>query len=167
MKLFVAASIAALFLSASAFAQDPASVTKPQEFADMATGSNMFEIESSKVALDKATKPETKTFAQHMIDDHSKAGEEMKVAADAEGVKMPTTLDEKHRAKADKLAGNTGDSFDQPYLAEQLVAHEEAVALFTSYSTNGAPGALKEFAAKTLPTLKSHLEEVQKLATAK
>lgn len=165
MKLFVAASIATLFFSASAFAQEPGSVRQPQQFVDMATVSNMFEIESSKVALEKATQPETKTFAQHMIDDHSKAGEEMKVAADAEGMKMPAALDEKHQKKVDLLGGSTGDSFDKSYLAEQLLAHEEAVALFTGYSTNGAPGVLKEFAAKTLPTLKSHLDEVKKLTS--
>jgi predicted outer membrane protein len=44
-------------------------VTDPQQFVALATASNMFEIESSKVALDKATQLETKTFAQHMIDD--------------------------------------------------------------------------------------------------
>ena len=167
MKLFVAASIAALFVSGLAFAQDPASVTKPQQFVDMAASSNMFEIESSKLALDKASLQPTKDFAQHMIDDHSKAGEELKAAADAEGMKVPTTLDDKHQADLDNLAGSTGDSFEQSYLAEQYAAHEEAVALFTSYSTNGAPGSLKDFAAKTLPTLQSHLEEVKKLTPAK
>ena len=163
MRIFRAALVSAVLLSAPAFAQDPASVSQPQQFVDMATPSNMFEIESSKVALEKATKPEVKAFAQHMIDDHSKIGEEMKVVADAEGMKMPTALDDKQQAQVDKLSGSTGDSFEQAYLADQLAGHEDAVALFTSYSTNGAPGALKEFATKTLPIIKEHLDEVKKL----
>lgn len=167
MKVFFAASIAAAAFSASALAQDANAVTTPQEFVNMATVTNMFEIASSKVALDKASGQPTKDFAQHMINDHSKAADELKVAADAEGVKVPTGLDDKHKADLDNLAGSTGSAFDQSYLAEQYAAHEEAVALFTTYSTNGAPGALKEFAAKTLPTLQSHLKDVQQLATAK
>ena len=167
MKLRSLTFAAAALFAVPALAQDPGAVTQPQQFVDMATVANMFEIELSKVALEKSAKPETKTFAQHMIDDHSKAGEEMKVAADAEGMKMPTALDEKHQKKVELLSGSSGDAFDQSYLAEQLIAHEEAVALFTGYSTNGAPGALKDFAAKTLPALKSHLEEVKTLTAAK
>ncbi len=161
---FAGALVAAMFVAAPAFAQDPNAVTQPQRFTETASVSNMFEIESSKVALEKATSSETKAFAQHMIDDHTKAGEEMKTAADAEGVTIPSALDEKHQAKLEKLTGAAADAFDKSYLAEQLLAHEEAVALFDGYSTNGAPGTLKEFATKTLPTLKGHLEEVKKLA---
>ena len=167
MRTVVAASIAALFFSGSVFAQDPVVVTQPQAFVDMAASSNMFEIESSKLALEKASTQPAKDFAQHMIDDHLKAGAEMKAAADAEGIKVPAALDDKHIADLDNLAGAIGASFDQSYLAEQYAAHEETVALFTSYLTNGAPGALKDFAAKSLPTLESHLSEVEKLATSK
>jgi putative membrane protein len=123
----------------------------------------MFEIMSSKAALDKATSEEAKAFAEHMVADHTKAGEEMKPAAEAEGVTVPETLGEKHQAQLDQLTPLDGDNFDQAYISAQLAAHEEAVALFKAYSTDGAPGALKEFAAKTLPTLEAHLEEVQKL----
>src|SRR5690349_10191595 len=84
MKVIFAASIAALAFSAAALAQEANAVTTPQEFAAMAAGSNMFEIESSKLALQKASLQPTKDFAQHMIDDHTKAGEEMRAAATAE-----------------------------------------------------------------------------------
>ena len=142
----------------------PASVTQPQQFAETATIANMFEIETSQLALEKATSPEVKSFAQHMITDHTKAGEEMQSAADGEGVDLPGELDQKHQAKLDKLTGSSADAFDNTYVEEQLAAHEEAVALFKNYAATGTSGALKQFAAKTLPTLEGHLEEVQKLA---
>src|SRR5690349_2649834 len=104
MRTVVAASIAALFFSGSVFAQDPVVVTQPQAFVDMAASSNMFEIESSKLALEKASTQPAKDFAQHMIDDHLKAGAEMKAAADAEGIKVPAALDDKHIADLDNLA---------------------------------------------------------------
>jgi putative membrane protein len=98
-----------------------------------------------------------------MIADHTEAGEEMKSAAEAEGVSVPEALNEKHQAQLDQLTPLEAEQFDQAYLAAQVAAHEEAVSLFEGYSTSGSPGTLKEFATKTLPTLKSHLEEVQKL----
>lgn len=156
-----------------AFAQDAAkpavpaaatasmNVTDPQQFAQMATVSNMFEIESSKLALQKATRQDAKDFAQRMIDDHTKAGEEMKAAADAQaGITLPAALDQKHQAMLDQLNATTGSDFDAQYLKMQLAAHQEAVALFDGFSKNGADGKLKDFAAKTLPTLQQHLEMV-------
>jgi predicted outer membrane protein len=39
-----------------------------------------------------------------MVDDHSKAGEELKALAGQKQVTLPTELDQKHRAVQDKLA---------------------------------------------------------------
>jgi putative membrane protein len=162
MKIFMSIFAAAALLSAPALAQETAAQT-PQAFTNMAASSNMFEIMSSKAALEKATSAEAKAFAEHMVADHTKAGEEMKPAAEAEGVTVPDRLDEKHQAQLDKLTPLEGENFDQAYIAAQLAAHEEAVALFKGYAAGGAPGTMKEFAAKTLPTLEEHLAEVQKL----
>jgi predicted outer membrane protein len=177
MKLSSIALLAALTVTSPAFAQDAAkpadtatqsaamAVTDPQQFAEKATVSNMFEIESSKVALEKATGEEAKAFAQHMIDDHTKAGEEMKAAADAQGnITLPAALDAEHQGKVDQLKGLSGEQFDSEYLSMQLAAHQDAVALFDGYSKDGAEGELKTFAQKTLPTLQSHLADVEKIA---
>jgi putative membrane protein len=87
----------------------------------------------------------------------------MQKAASADGINAPTALDGEHKAKVDRLVGSSGETFDSSCLAEQVAAHEEAVALFTGYANDGAAGALKDFAAKTLPTLQKHLEQVKNL----
>lgn len=139
----------------------PISVTDPQEFASMATASNMFEIESSRLALEKAASPDAKAFAQHMIDDHTKAGEEMKAAAENQGgINLPSSVNDKHKQMLDQLNAATGADFETQYLSMQVSAHKEAVALFDAFSTNGSEGPLKDFARKTLPTLQQHLEMV-------
>lgn len=162
MIRLMALPLATVLLAAPTLAQD--NPTDPQQFVNMATSSNMFEIESSKLALEKAETAPAKEFAQHMITDHTKAGEDMKAAAAAAGVTVPTELDEAHRAKMERLSSLDGTTFDKTYVAEQVTAHEEAVALFDEYSSDGADGPLKEFAAKTLPTLEAHLEAIEKLA---
>lgn len=50
----------------------PAEVTDPAQFASIASVSNMFEIESSKLAREKASSDEVKAFAEQMIADHTK-----------------------------------------------------------------------------------------------
>ena len=135
-----------------------------QEFASKAAGSNMFEIESSRLALKSASSSDVKAFAQQMIDDHTKAGNELKAAAsNASDIKVPDALDDMHKASLDSLAGKSGAGFDDGYIADQKKAHDEAVALFTDYSTSGDNPQLKEFAAKTLPVLKMHQQHVQML----
>jgi putative membrane protein len=77
-------------------------------------------------------------------------------------------LDLTHEAKYAKLRVFTTDNgFDGSYVSEQLAAYKEAVDLFRNYSQNGQAGPLKNFAAKTLPTLEHHLMMVQGLSEQK
>ncbi|MBD8064429.1 DUF4142 domain-containing protein [Devosia sp. PTR5] len=142
----------------------PMNVTDPTEFATMAAPSNMFEIESSKLALERATSEDVKTFAQQMIDDHSKAGEAMKAAASQDGVTPPSELDQKHQEMLDQVSRAEGDAFDAAYVAAQVQAHDEAVALFEGFANTGENSALKQFAETTLPTLQQHREHIRTLA---
>lgn len=138
--------------------------TDPTEFAKMAAMGNMFEIDSSTAAKDKAQSAEVKAFAGKMIADHGKAGEEMAAAASSENALPPAELDATHQTQLDQLNAAAGEAFDKAYVAAQVKAHDDAVALFEAYSTSGPDGALKDFATKTLPTLKLHQEQIRDLA---
>lgn len=173
MKQTLLAAAAAFALSTSLLAAQtttpsaPAATEAPMpktpaEFAMMAASSNMLEIETSRLALQQGKSEEVKAFAQHMIDDHTKAAEEMMPAAQKDGVAAtPAAMAARHQAMMTELTGAGAENFDAAYVTLQIAAHEEAVALFESYSDK--PGALGEFAKKTLPTLQEHLQEVQKL----
>lgn len=155
-----AVSAALLAASPAAFAQ----TVTATDFATRATVSNTFEIESSRLALQKSQKAEVKAFAQQMITDHTKAGTEMQAALAADQITAPpAALDAPHQQKLQKLQGASGAAFDDAYVAEQKLAHDEAVTLFSTYAQGGEPGALKTFAAKTLPTLKQHQDHVKHL----
>lgn len=150
--------------AAAATATAPMTITDPAEFGLMASISNLFELESSTLAKERATNDEAKAFADQMITDHTKAAQDMAPAAAAEGVTPATELDARHQAILDDLEGLEGAEFDAAFIQAQAQAHDEAVALFEGYSTNGAEGPLKEFAKKTLPTLQQHQEHVHSLA---
>lgn len=142
----------------------PAEVTDPAQFASIASVSSMFEIESSKLAQEKASSDEVKAFAEQMIADHTKAGEDMTRAATEEGVAPATELDQQHQEIMDNLSSLSGEEFDMAYIQAQVQAHDEAVALFDGYSSNGQDGALKQFAAATLPALEEHQAHAHELA---
>jgi len=119
---------------------------------------NMFEIETSSLALTKAETDEVEQFAQRMIDDHTQASAELLVLASSEGIAVPTTLPQEKQAIANRLGGLTGVAFDKDYMNVQVAAHLEAVALFKQAADELDDAELRAFAAANLPVLQSHLQ---------
>lgn len=145
-----------LFVALGSFSIASAAEMSPNEFVAKASASNQFEIEAATLANEKALHPETRQFAESMLEDHGKAGSELAEAAKQEGVAVPTEMPTEFKEKIDALKAAAPGEFDQAYQSSQVAAHEEAVALFSAYSKQGKDGALKTFAFKTLPTLHTH-----------
>ena len=120
--------------------------------------SGMAEVQHGTLAAQNATSDEVKQFAQRMVDDHGKAGDELKGLASQKNVTLPTELDAKHKAMQDKLSKTKGPAFDRAYMAHMVSAHQQAVALFEKEATGGKDAEVKAWAAKTLPTVREHLK---------
>lgn len=132
-----------------------------QDFVTQAAVSDMFEIESSRLAQQKSTKDNVKSFASQMVTDHTKTSNELKSAA--AGVQIPAQIDSSHKSKLDKLRGLNGADFDKQYISDQQSAHKDAVNLFERYAKSGDNAGLKAWAGKTLPALQHHKEMADKL----
>lgn len=143
------------------------SPTTPDFIKEVAI-SDMFEIESSKLAQQKGNAAE-KAFASQMVTDHTKTSTELKSLVTGGKVKadLPTALDSSHQSKLDKLKGESGKDFSSDFDSMQVTAHKDAVSLFERYAKGGDNPELKPWAAKTLPTLKHHLEMAQNLNKSK
>jgi putative membrane protein len=141
-----------------AYAAGDAKVSRiTKTFIQDASAGGLFEVESSKIAVTKATNPAVRDFAQKMIDDHSKANEDLKAAVPADAQSFIITVEEgKHNRTLDKLNKEDPNEFDEEYIEAQVEAHNETVKLFERYAENGDDPALKNFVAQTLPTLKHH-----------
>lgn len=150
--------------SSTAMSSDNKMMKAPTEksFVNRAAQSNMFEIQSSKLALDKSQSSDVKKFAQHMVDDHSKAGDGLKQAVKQanDKVEVPAKLDNAHQKMLTRLQGLSGKKFDQAYWRMQRNGHDKTIALFQSYGDGGKDGPVRTFAQKTLPTLKQHREMI-------
>jgi putative membrane protein len=136
---------------------------KTEDFVKEAAVSDMFEIESSRLATTKGDAA-TKAFAAQMVTDHTKTSSELKTAVTGDsGLQIPTALDDSHQSKLDKLKGLSGADFAKEYRSVQVSAHKSAVSLFKRYADGGEDAKLKAWAAKTLPALQHHLEMAEAL----
>lgn len=134
---------------------------------DMAQA-NMAEIESAKMAQGKTQNAEVKTFAQQMIDDHTKALTDVQQLATAKGVTLPTEVDKRHKAMADKLAAMSGDAFDKAYLAQCGVAeHKKVHGMLAAAAKKAKDPELKALAGQMQPTVEQHMKAAQQIGKAK
>jgi putative membrane protein len=135
-----------------------------KKFVTEAAIGGMAEVEMGKMAADKASSADVKAFGQRMVDDHSKANDELKAFAAQKSVTLPAALDATHKAKADQMGKLSGAAFDRAYVREMVADHNKDVAAFKHASTTAADADLKAWAAKTLPTLEAHQTSIKEIS---
>jgi len=127
----------------------------------------MLEIAAAEIAEVKGN-GEEKKFAQQMIADHTKTTSELKDRLVASGnvkSELPATMDASYEKKLDKLRDAKPTDFGTIYDPMQVSAHKDAVSLFERYSKSGDNPKFKEWAGKTLPMLRHHLQMAEALET--
>lgn len=133
-------------------------------FLKQAAQNGHAEVESSKLAVTKASNTQVKGFAQQMVDDHTKANEELAALAASKGVDVPKEPSVAQKAKMKMLSSADGANFDKRYAdAMGVAAHQDTVKLFQKAAASATDPDVKAFAAKSLPTLQHHLQMAQEL----
>ena len=184
MKTVLFAGVA-LALAASAFAQqgqtgrnpDPnqtqtrtprvnSSGSEDVEFLLEAAKGGMAEVELGKLAAEHAKSEEVKKFAQRMVDDHSKAGDQLKTIAESKGIRLPQDVDAKDKALMNRLQKLNGAAFDRAYMQAMVADHVKDVNEFKKEANAGHDPQVKQFASTTLPTLEEHLQHARQARTA-
>jgi putative membrane protein len=95
-----------------------------------------------------------------MVSDHTKAGTELKALAATKKMTMPADLTA-DKDTIDDLKATAAADFDAAYVDAMVDGHEDTVAAFQEQADKSADAEVKAFAAKTLPTLKAHLEQIK------
>ncbi|MGE0260256.1 MAG: DUF4142 domain-containing protein [Alphaproteobacteria bacterium] len=125
---------------------------------------NMAEIELGKLAQQKASAEPIKNFARTMVHDHEQVSRGLADLANAAGLQLPSGLDDEHRALREHLDELSGADFDVAYAQAQLQDHQRTSQLLAYEIGNGQDQALRDFAAESLPMIRSHLEMAQNIA---
>lgn len=136
-----------------------------RDFVQAASMSSSTEIDAAKLAQKNSSDKDVKSFAHHMMLDHTKLTVQLKVAA-PHGVEVPK--DNSDTSVLDELKPLKGKEFNDAYIAKiGLKGHEDAIAAFKKEISDGQNADLKKLAQKGLPTIERHYQMAQDLAKKK
>ncbi|MDF2432749.1 MAG: putative rane protein [Mucilaginibacter sp.] len=133
------------------------------KFATKAAAGGLAEVEIGKLAGQKTTNAQIKSFAAMMVTDHGKANDKLMAIAKAKNITLPATLDTDHQKKMDDLSKLSGADFDKAYVDAMVDGHKKTLDLMKDEAKNGKDVELKDFAASTAPIVQMHLDAINKI----
>jgi putative membrane protein len=130
------------------------------------------EVQQAELANSKATDPRIRQFAQHMIQQHTKAKQEGAQLATQESL-TPTPsdvsgeLESKGKTMLSSLQGAKDTGFDATYIEGQVKQHQEVLDMIDQTLLPAAQhSALVTQLKAARAMVKNHLEQAQEIATA-
>ncbi len=141
--------------------------TSAEPFVRMASAGDLYETQSSNLALTKSQNAQVRQFAQTMITDHAKTTATLMTQARAAGLTPPTpTLTPMQRDDIARLRGLSGAAFDREYLSQQGMSHRMALSLNQTYAAGGDTPALRTAATAAVPIIQSHIDMLGRITGA-
>jgi putative membrane protein len=125
---------------------------------------DLYEVQSSQIAMRRARDARVRSFARMLVMDHRRSAARVTAAARASGLRpRPAMLEPMQRRMINELNRAPAGRFDQIYLSQQIPAHQQALDLHRGYSTNGDAPALRRVAGSIVPVVEHHLAEARRL----
>jgi putative membrane protein len=137
---------------------DDTDVEKDSEFAVKAAEGGMLEVELGKLAQQKGMSKEVKDFGKMLVNDHSKANEELKALAQTKNISLPATMSEKCQKTYNDLAEKNGEDFDDAFTEHMVKDHKDDIDAFQKEAEKGEDPDIKQWAAGKISTLEHHLD---------
>lgn len=134
---------------------------KSSTFLTKAANSGIAEVQLAKLAQQKATIDAVKNFAAMLERDHSAANDQVKNLAGQRNVSLPASPSEDKQKMYADMEKMTGKAFDKEYISMMVKSHNDGINLFEDTRANASDIDVKNFADKTLPTLKMHLDSAK------
>jgi len=132
-----------------------------QKFLQDAAKGGMMEVHMGQLGMERGASPAVKSLSQHLINDHKTANQELADLAKKKGVSLPG--DDAQMAASLPFATKSGDDFDKAFARTAVEDHQKDITEFEKEANSGNDPDLKNWASKTLPTLRAHLAEAQAL----
>lgn len=157
-KMMGAMILAALPVMASAQMAAPMPAST---YVMKAGAGDLFERQSSELVLGSTKNAKLKAFAKMMVADHSTSTAEVKAAAMKAGMTpKPPKLDAMQMRNMSELKAASPMKRDAMYITQQKAAHQQALMVQQGYATSGTVAPLKMAAAKIVPVVEKHIQEL-------
>jgi putative membrane protein len=121
------------------------------------------EVALGRLVEDRATTPQVKEFGQMMVSEHQKAGAELKEIASKHNIAIESKEHSEHNDLRERLSKLSGAEFDREYIEAMVDDHEKAVNDVEKKAENADNPEIRQWASKTLPTLRQHLERAKQI----
>ena len=142
-----------------------AAASLDEQFFYDAAESGIAVVDYANIAKKRSTNPAIEGLADQLLKDQTAANDKLQSLASVETVDLPSHTGIKQNAERAKLELIDTKSFDRQYVQGQLKAHRDAVALYEDEVANGKDPKARDFAKEVLPMLKSHLEQIRRVAS--
>ena len=134
---------------------------KSSSFLVRAANSGMAEVKLAAMAQEKAIIKDVKDFANMLHKDHMGVNEQVKSIAAARNVTLPATISEEKQNMLNECQKKTGKDFDKEFISQMIKSHEDGINLFEDVTKNNNDVDIRNFADKTLPALRTHLDSAR------
>ena len=141
--------------------KDTSKIAQDSDFLNAAAEGGMMMVQMGKMAQQKATSKDIKGFGNMMISDHSEVDNELRSLAQKNDINLPDTLNKDKQDKISDLAKLSGKKFDKQYVDMMVDDHQNDVDKFKDEAQNASSPQVRQWAAKTLPTLQKHLNKIK------
>jgi len=158
-RLLLGATAAAALCMPHAFAQNLSE--QDRQFIQEAAKGGVREVHMGRLGLERGTSLAVKGLSQRLVNDHDNGNKELAALAKQKGVTLPG--DDAQIVNSMPIANKSGADFDKEFARIMVEDHEKDIAAFEKEASSGSDPAIKNWASKTLPTLRAHLDEAKAL----
>jgi putative membrane protein len=132
-----------------------------RRFVTKAADNGQAEVQLAQLAAQRATNPEVRSYAQKLVEDHSKVNSELVSLAGQKNIKVDTDDDKDRSYK--RLNKKSGSEFDQEFVEHMIDEHEKDIKMFEKAASDAKDPDLKAFASRHVSHLREHLQQAQSL----
>jgi putative membrane protein len=132
-------------------------------FVRRALQGGMAEVQLGQLTLQKSSNDQVRQFAQRMIDDHTKLGDQMKPVAQQLGVSGPNGVSKRDKSTM-AMQALSGPAYDEAYIRDMVKDHKQDLSDFQTEASSGQDQTVKDAANQGSKVIAQHLQMIQQLA---
>jgi putative membrane protein len=136
-----------------------------KDFIRSVAESSATQVHLGKLAQDKASNDAVKELGKRLVQENTQNTQELKQAATALNVQLPSDPPRKAKKAEEKLAKLSGGDFDRAYAKIAADEQKQTVKQFEREAKNGKSPGLKEFASKNLTAQQECQKQAEELAS--
>lgn len=140
---------------------DERAAEKDAQFLVEAASINMEEIQLGELAEQKGMATHVKDLGKMMVEQHTKAMNDLKELASKKTITLPTALTDEGQNAYDDLNKESGKDFDKDYCDKMVKGHENAIDKFEKAAADSKDPDIRNWASSMLPSLRAHLDHAK------